>query len=195
MTKMEAKRERNRSVILRAARDIFQAQGYVGAGMDDIARLAGMTKQTVYRYFESKEALYKASLEVRREDRGSGFLDALALTDTREALTRFAEGFLEVHMSEEHLASVRLLLSEGPTAPEMTRAYYAVGPRKTEARLAEFLRERFGLDDAEYGVKVLLGALLSLRMHVLVGLVPPPERPDLAAHARRVVDIFMRIKP
>jgi len=195
MTKMEAKRERNRSVILRAARDIFQAQGYVGAGMDDIARLAGMTKQTVYRYFESKEALYKASLEVRREDRGSVFLDALELKDTREALTGFAEGFLEVHMSEEHLASVRLLLSEGPTAPEMTRAYYAVGPKRTEARLAEFLRERFGLDDAKYGVKVLLGALLSLRMHVLVGLVPPPEQADLTAHARRVVDIFMRIKP
>lgn len=194
MTKMEAKRERNRSVILRAAREVFRSEGYIGAGMDDIARRAGVTKQTVYRYFGSKEALFQASLEVRRADGGSGFLDALSLEDTREALIRFAEGFLEVHMSEDHLASVRLLLSEGPTAPELTRAYFAVGPRRTEACLAEFLRERLGLDDTEYGVRLLLGGLLSLRMHVLVGLIPTPTPAELAAHARRIVSVFLHPK-
>ncbi|XXJ17963.1 TetR/AcrR family transcriptional regulator [Desulfovibrio caledoniensis] len=194
MTKMEAKRERNRSEILRAAREVFRSEGYVGAGMDEIARRSGMTKQTVYRYFDSKEALFQASLEVRRADRGAVFLDALSIEDTREALTRFAESFIEVHMAEEHLASVRLLLSEGPTAPEMTRAYYAVGPKRTETRLAEFLRERLGLDDPEYGVRLLLGGLLSLRMNVLVGLVPPPSEADLAAHARRIVSVFLQSK-
>ncbi|MGE4421417.1 MAG: TetR/AcrR family transcriptional regulator [Pseudodesulfovibrio sp.] len=194
MTKMEAKRERNRSAILLAAREVFRSEGYIGAGMDDIARRAGMTKQTVYRYFDSKEALFQASLEVRRADGGNGFLDALSLEDTREALTRFAEGFLEVHMSEDHLASVRLLLSEGPTAPEMTRAYFAVGPRRTEACLAEFLGARLGLDDTEYGVRLLLGGLLSLRMHVLVGLIPTPTPAERAAHARRIVDIFLQPK-
>ncbi|OIQ49924.1 putative HTH-type transcriptional regulator TtgW [Pseudodesulfovibrio hydrargyri] len=194
MTKMEAKRERNRSAILRAAREVFRSEGYVGAGMDEIARRAGMTKQTVYRYFDSKEALFQASLEVGREEGGNGFLDALAIEDTREALTRFAEGFLKVHMVEEHLASVRLLLSEGPTAPEMTRAYYAVGPKRTEARLAGFLAERLGLDDPEYGVRLLLGGLLSLRMHVLVGLIPPPTPAELAAHARRIVSVFLQGK-
>lgn len=194
MTKMEVKRERNRAAILEAAREVFRSEGYVGAGMDRIAQLAGVTKQTVYRYFASKEALYQASLAARREDREEEFLDALDLADARQGLTRFAEGFLRVHMAEDHLASVRLLLSEGPTAPEMTRAYYAVGPKRTEARLAGFLRERLGLEDPEYGVRLLLGGLLSLRMHVLVGLVPPPGPEGLAEHARRIVAVFMALR-
>ncbi|WP_207263770.1 TetR/AcrR family transcriptional regulator [Desulfovibrio sp. Huiquan2017] len=191
MKKMEVKREKNRAAILTAAREVFRSEGYVGAGMDRIAQLAGVTKQTVYRYFASKEVLYQASLAARHQDRKDGFLDALDLPDAREGLARFAEGFLRVHMAEDHLASVRLLLSEGPTAPEMTRAYYAVGPKLTEARLIGFLRERLGFEDPEYGVRLLLGGLLSLRMHVLVGLVPLPGPEQQREHARRIVDVFL----
>lgn len=195
MTKMEAKREQKRQAILEAARGVFGAEGYIGAGMDRIAELAGVTKQTVYRYFDSKEALFQASLEAQREGRANPYVDALDLEDTREALQRFAEGFLEFHLSEEHLAGVRLLLSEGPTAPELTRAFFAVGPRRTESRLAEFLRERLGLEAPEYAVKIFLGALLAPRMHVLIGLIDPLTPEQRATHAQHLVDLFLKLKP
>lgn len=195
MGRMERKREQKRADILKAALDVFLSEGYLGAGMDRIAERAGVTKQTVYRYFDSKERLFREALEALRESNPSHFADELDRPDAREALTRFAVGFLGVHLSETHLAGIRLLVAEGPEAPEMTRAFFAVGQERTTAALTRFLRDRLGADDPEYAVRFLLGALLSLRMSVLVGLVPPPSPEAVAEHARRTVRQFLRLFP
>lgn len=191
--KMDKKRELKRATILQAALETFLHDGYLGAGMDTIANRAGVTKQTVYRYFESKEVLFQAALEAQREASGRLFLDELQGEDTSEALRRFAIGFLEVHMSEEHLAGVRLLLAEGPSAPEITRVHFALGPAKTATALAEFLKERFHVDDPEYAVKMLLSTLLSIRLSVLVGLQPTPTHEEIVSHAERTVDLYMHL--
>lgn len=192
MKKSELNRERKRSDILDAARATFFDDGYIGAGMDEIARRAGVTKQTVYRYFSSKEALFRAALEARRDESfADRFDEALAHADPREGLTRFAEDFLELHLSEEHLAGVRLIIAEGPQAPEIARAFYALGPTETEDRLAGFFRERVRAGDPEYAAKVLMGALLSLRMTVLTGLSAVPTREEMADHAARTVAVCL----
>ena len=46
--------------ILDAALKVFAEKGYAGARMDDIARRAGVTKGTIYLYFENKEAVFKS---------------------------------------------------------------------------------------------------------------------------------------
>lgn len=51
-------RERRRSRILSAATQLFAQHAYAVVQMDEIARVAGMGKATLYRYFASKEALY-----------------------------------------------------------------------------------------------------------------------------------------
>ena len=193
MKKMEQKKEQKRSDILRAALDTFLSEGYVGASMDAIAAKAGVTKQTVYRYFDSKERLFQDALEARRESVRSRYLSELDREDAQEALTGFAIGFLNIHMSEEHLAGIRLLVAEGPSAPEMTRAFYAVGPRQTEIRLRRFLEERFRVEDTECAAKMLLSTLLSMRMGVLVGLHPLPSPRAVAEHAERTVRLFIAL--
>ncbi|WP_419786999.1 TetR/AcrR family transcriptional regulator [Pseudodesulfovibrio sp.] len=195
MGKIEQKKELKRANILKAALHVFLSEGYIGAGMDRIAEQAGVTKQTVYRYFESKENLFRNALEALRESNPNHFLNELDNPDTRKALTRFAQGFLGVHLSETHLAGIRLLVAEGPEAPEMTRAFFAVGQKQTTETLARFLRERLGADDPDYSVKFFLGALLSLRMSVLVGLFPPPSAEVIAKHADRTVRQFLRMFP
>jgi AcrR family transcriptional regulator len=111
--------------------------------MDKIAEEAHVTKQTVYRYFESKESLFRAALEAQRLEGSNDFLKALAIEDPTQALETFAVGFIERHLSEEHLANIRLLVSEGPKVPEITRAFYAMGPRRTKIHLARFFKDRF----------------------------------------------------
>jgi len=44
--------------ILDGARRVFLADGFDGASMNDIARVAGVSKGTLYVYFQSKEALF-----------------------------------------------------------------------------------------------------------------------------------------
>src|SRR5439155_16976055 len=46
--------------IVAAALDVFVEHGFAGARLEDVARRAGVTKGTVYLYFKSKEALFKA---------------------------------------------------------------------------------------------------------------------------------------
>src|SRR6266478_6177368 len=49
-----------RAAVLEAAAKLFLSGGYLGASMDEIADLAGVSKQTVYTYFSNKEALFAA---------------------------------------------------------------------------------------------------------------------------------------
>lgn len=192
MKKSEQNRQKKRVAILEAARKTFFTDGYIGANMDVIARRAGVTKQTVYRYFSSKEVLFQAVLAVRPGPAAGVFQKELDREDTREALTHFAVGFLERHLSEAHLSGVRLLVAEGPEAPEMARAFYTLGPAETETRLVEFFTDRFQVDDPEYAVKMLLGALLSMRMSALTGLRPVPSKEEIARHVERTVDCCLK---
>src|SRR5260221_11902469 len=49
-----------RAAVLEAAAKVFLSGGYLGASMDEIADLGGVSKQTVYNYFLNKEGLFAA---------------------------------------------------------------------------------------------------------------------------------------
>ena len=49
---------RKRRAILDAATEVFLKSGYLGTNMDEIAALSSVSKQTVYKHFSSKEALF-----------------------------------------------------------------------------------------------------------------------------------------
>ncbi len=51
-----------RAQLLLAARDVFAAQGYHAAAMDDIAERAGVSKPVLYQHFPGKLELYQALL-------------------------------------------------------------------------------------------------------------------------------------
>lgn len=55
--------KRNRRKILDAALDVFSAQGFRGATLDQIAAVAGLSKPNLLYYFDSKEAMHRALLE------------------------------------------------------------------------------------------------------------------------------------
>ena len=54
------KRERTRSKLLEAARDLVREQGYAGTTVDDIARRAGMSSGAVYGNFQNRDAVFLA---------------------------------------------------------------------------------------------------------------------------------------
>lgn len=55
--------QRNTGTILDAALEVFSAQGFRGATLDQIADVAGLSKPNLLYYFASKEAIYQALLE------------------------------------------------------------------------------------------------------------------------------------
>ena len=56
-------RRERRAQLLDAAREVFVAQGYHAAAMDDIAEAAGVSKPVLYQHFPGKLELYLALLD------------------------------------------------------------------------------------------------------------------------------------
>jgi AcrR family transcriptional regulator len=61
-------RDARRAQLLGSARDVFAAQGYHAAAMDDIAERAGVSKPVLYQHFPSKLELYRALLSTYAEE-------------------------------------------------------------------------------------------------------------------------------
>jgi AcrR family transcriptional regulator len=61
-------RSARRAQLLLAARDVFSAQGYHAAAMDDIAERAGVSKPVLYQHFPGKLELYRALLTTYADD-------------------------------------------------------------------------------------------------------------------------------
>lgn len=57
----------NRQVILQAALSVFSKRGYRGTTLDEIARVAGMSKPNLLYYFRRKEDIYRGTLETTLE--------------------------------------------------------------------------------------------------------------------------------
>ncbi|KQI70330.1 TetR family transcriptional regulator [Loktanella sp. 3ANDIMAR09] len=75
---------RNRKVILTAGLEVFSANGFRGATLDQIAREAGLSKPNLLYYFPSKEAIYTALLDALLDT----WLDPLrALDPTGDPIT------------------------------------------------------------------------------------------------------------
>lgn len=188
MSKIEQNRQRKKQAILSAARESFLLEGYVATSVDEIASRAQITKQTLYRYFASKQELFEATLHDIASQHDQSYVEALQQNDVRMALVSFAEGFVQFHLSTEHLATYRLLVNESVQAPEMVQSFFEVGPDSTEQVLEDFMQQHFPqhVDKTELWLAMLLaprnGALLG--MHNL-------NQQQIKQHAEQATDFFL----
>jgi AcrR family transcriptional regulator len=67
-----------RERIIKACRDLAAEQGLRGFTMDELAQRAGVSKRTVYRYFDSKENIIEASLDQFMSETAARVEDLLA---------------------------------------------------------------------------------------------------------------------
>ncbi len=127
--------------ILDGARQIFLADGFDGASMNDIARAAGVSKGTLYVYFPSKVGLFEALI---RHDRN---LQAEQLfqfrpeddADLADVLKRIGFGLMRQMCKSDHLAHVRMVIGVAAKYPQIGKAFYEAGPKSGARRLGEYL--------------------------------------------------------
>jgi AcrR family transcriptional regulator len=87
-------RSARRAQLLESALDVFVAQGYHAAAMDDIADRAGVSKPVLYQHFPGKLDLYLALLDNACDDVVGGVRDALAsTTDNKERVAATTQAF------------------------------------------------------------------------------------------------------
>ena len=112
--------------ILGAALAEFAANGYAATRLDDVARRAGISKGTIYLYFDSKEELFKEVVRrsvVPQLENLRAAVDGFSGSVEDFIRTRFKE--FELRLVESEVRFIfRLLVAEGHKFPDLTQFYF-----------------------------------------------------------------------
>jgi TetR/AcrR family transcriptional repressor of mexJK operon len=192
--------QRKRRQVMEAAARLFMAQGYGATSMDAVARKAGVSKATLYAYFQGKDALFAAIVgeACQRHAEGRPCCPTGNESDLAGALIALGEGYLSFLFREDVMAIQRVVLAEGPRFPELGRAFYESGPRRMIQWVAGWFaglqrQGRLRLGDpavaAEQFLALHRGSALMRRM---LGVPPAPDAAEIQAIVSAAVDTFLR---
>jgi TetR/AcrR family transcriptional repressor of mexJK operon len=190
-----------RKAILDAATDVFLASGYLGTNMDEIAALSGVSKQTVYKHFSSKEALFIEIVTSMSNQAGDRVRSEPMVFEGGD-LTAFLEDYalrqLTVVVTPRLMQLRRLVIGEVSRFPDLARALYEAGPKRAMTSLAELFgqlgkRGLLKVDDpwtaaSHYNWLVMSEALNAV---MLLGDAAIPPRAQLQRYARDGVRVFL----
>jgi AcrR family transcriptional regulator len=165
------RREARPSEIIAAALDCFAAHGYAGTRIEDIARQAGVTVGTVYRYFDGKAALFEAVItqglaptltrgEVLARRRGE---------QADRLLKRLVLGWWRLVHRRARAGIVRMVVSEASNFPELTRVYVREIIARAEDILARALE--LGVSRGEFRPHDVHATARALSHLVLFGVL------------------------
>lgn len=111
--------------ILEAALAVFAEKGFAGARMEDIAARAGVTKGTIYLYFQNKEAVFKSLVRDSIGTTLEGVTDASRHFEgsARELLRLVMTTMARFLTTSDRVVLVKVILAESGNFPELLRFY------------------------------------------------------------------------
>jgi TetR/AcrR family transcriptional repressor of mexJK operon len=194
--------DRKRAAIREAATTVFLSNGYLGTSMDEVAALAAVSKQTVYKHFSDKQSLFADIVTGTVDEAGNRVHDAvLGIADTDNLgadLRDLARRQLGMVMQPRVLQLRRLVIGEAGRFPELGRTFYERGPGRTIAALAEAferLAERglLTLDDPLLAAQHFNWLVMSIPLNraMLLGDDKPPASAELDRYADTGVRVFL----
>jgi TetR/AcrR family transcriptional repressor of mexJK operon len=198
----ERARPDKHDAIARAAAEMFLAEGFERASLDQIAHRAGVSKQTIYSHFADKEALFKAICTELTEKLTIPLRQPPGATDLRSALTRLGEDALAMMLKPASLDLHRLVTSAAHRFPELGRVAYEAGAKRMIRDVAALISERSRIGDgfsspipvgrAEILAEQFVGMLRGF--HQLRGLlsVRPASAARRKAYVGACVDLLLR---
>jgi AcrR family transcriptional regulator len=186
-----------RRQILDGARQVFLAHGFDGASMGEIAKVAGVSKGTLYVYFDSKERLFEA-LTVEEKQGLAEVLFRLDADDpdVRAVLTRLGHSYLRRMGLPEHISSVRMVIGAAEKFPRLGQTFYEAGPCQGVARLKAYLdrqveAERLSIEDTEVAAQHFLDLSVSgLLRRQLFAAGDPPTEDEIRTNVENAIRVF-----
>jgi AcrR family transcriptional regulator len=187
-----------RRQILDGARTVFMSDGFDGASMNDIARVAGVSKGTLYVYFESKEALFEALIREDRQQQAERLLsDDDDAKSARDFLYGYGRRFLETMTRPETLAQSRMVISAIAKFPRFGPVFFEAGPqfglRRLEGRLQSLVdADELEIADVELAARQFAELCKAGIFHrAIFCLDSHPTTEDIERTIRGAVDVFM----
>lgn len=191
-----------RRQILDGARVVFMADGFDAASMNEIARTAGVSKGTLYVYFDSKEALFAALVRQEKREQAEQTCRLDVEDDDIEAvLAGFGQRLLDRMMRPTSIAHLRIVAAVAPKFPSIGRAFFEAGPDYGHRRLGDYLGQKAAaglivVDDPSLAAALFIDMCKSVHfLPVLLCVAKPPGAAVVRAHIGAVTAVFLRAYP
>jgi AcrR family transcriptional regulator len=141
-------RPARRRQLLGAARDVFVAQGFHQAAMDEIADRAGVSKPVLYQHFPGKLDLYLALVDESVAQLQQNLIDALSsTTDNRERVPATFRAFFDYVGSSGE--AFRLVFESDLGNEPAVRDRLNQAMAHITDLVSQFIHEDAGVDEAE----------------------------------------------
>ncbi|MEX0367871.1 MAG: TetR/AcrR family transcriptional regulator [Ruegeria sp.] len=184
--------------VLKGAREVFMADGFEGASVDDIARVAGVSKATLYSYFPDKRLLFMEVAETECRLMSERILSMIDETKpVREVMTIAATQLVAFLTSEFAQQVFRICVAERDRFPELGCAFYAAGPENGQRQMCEYLEKAVAagelvIDDIPMAAEQF-SELCKVRlwMRAVLGIQNSFTQDEIDDVAKHAVDTFM----
>ena len=171
MSKTKQNLERSKSAeksatILKGAMKEFLKHGYAGTSMDQIAKVAGVSKATVYSHFGDKESLFNAVIQDLVQEK---FQTVMSLDrpeslgqDPKQVLSEMVTKMLENTSDRNFHNFIRIIIGESGRFPELAKAYVNNLAKPGITALTNYLKSHpeLKLEDPEATVRIIVGSLV-----------------------------------
>jgi len=195
-----------REAIVAAAGRLFMDHGY-GVSMEAIAAEAGVSKQTIYNLFSTKEELFGKVVADRSEMILAPLRPLLDDVDAsrgdtppEEVLLEFAHHFLDLVTSEcvTKVYSMMLSVDSGAGGQALREFYFKNGPMRTAGHFADYLAHQHAkgtlrVPDPKLAAESFFGMMSGFHaMRNALGIAEHLDAETIDRKARYCVDMFLR---
>jgi AcrR family transcriptional regulator len=182
-------RSARRKQLLAAAQEVFVANGYHAAAMDDIAERAGVSKPVLYQHFPGKMELYLALLDTQAEALSAAVHEALARTDdNQERIHGVLSAYFEFVDRDDEDGAFRLIFETDLGNEPAVRERVEAVTQKTMQAVADTVAGDTGLDRAS---AELLSTALTGAAQVAARWWLASDRPISQSDAIRLMETLL----
>jgi AcrR family transcriptional regulator len=187
-----------RRQIIEGARDVFLAQGFDAASMNDIARAAGVSKGTLYVYFDNKEELFEAIVEQECDAQAEGIFHLDPNDhDVESVLKRLGAAYVKFLCRPEKASAIRTVIAIADRMPEVGRRFYESGPACGIGRLAAYLAAQvdagvLAIEDCDVAAAQFMESSHAMLFKPIVfNFAPAPTPEQVEYNVRIAVAVFL----
>ena len=194
----ERRKDARPSELVAAALELFCERGFAATRLEDVAVKAGVSKGTLYLYFDGKEALFRAVVRgnvVPAIEEAEGQV-AQFEGPSAELLAWLVHGWWEKILSQPAGGIPKLLLSEARNFPELADFYYEQVVKRGTKLFSDVIERgvaagEFRPIDIDYAVHVLMAPMIQLAISRFSVDFCGRENRDPAQYIRAFLDIAL----
>jgi TetR/AcrR family transcriptional repressor of mexJK operon len=189
-----------REGIIRAATELFMRQGFTLTSVDAVAKLADVSKLTIYSHFDNKIELFKEVIQQRCDSlAGPDNFMNFAHLPAQTALLQLGGLLATLIYNSDSLHLQRTLYSEAIHHPEIVKIFYAAGPQRVKTAFGELLAEwrrqgQLAVPDIDRATEQFFSLLKGeVYNKAMIFLAPNLSHAELDQHVTATVTAFLAI--